>query len=140
MAADTAVAINGRSGNALVVINSIDFSCRLFLQEYESVVPQEKVLTFCSETAPKFEPGDETMTFRIAGYGTYNAANSAPFIPLSSLQGVSYVGTIDTGCTVSGTVNFSRGMLRRQSGVRATIAGEGVFTGTVVVAWDLSGT
>lgn len=135
--------INGRTGDADIMLTippatSFSYKPYLNLMEFESVVPQEQVLTFSNETAPKFEPGVEVLSFRIAGYGNYGAAGTQPFIPLTGLQNIVSTFTVAPACTIAGNLNFSRGLLRRASGVRAIITGEGVFNGAFTVTWAVT--
>lgn len=135
--------INGRTGDADIMLtippaSSASYKSRLNLMEFESVVPQEQVTVFSTETGPKFEPGIEVLSFRIMGYGSYGAATAAPFLPLTGLQNIVATFTIAPGCTIAGNLNFSRGMFRRASGVRAIMSGEGVFNGPFTVTWAVT--
>jgi hypothetical protein len=61
--------INGRTGDADIMLtippaSSFSLQAKLNLMEFESVVPQEQVTVFSTETAPKFEPGIEVLSFR----------------------------------------------------------------------------
>lgn len=112
------------------------YDCILNRIELDSVVPQQQALSFCNETAPNFEPGTETLSFRIAGWGTTNDPRSTPFIPPP--QNVPAVYTLAPGCTVTGTVNFSRGTFTRQAGGSGVITGEGVFNGSYALVWDIT--
>ena len=135
--------INGRTGDADIMLtippaSSTSYKAFLNLMEFESVVPQEQVTVFSTETGPKFEPGIEVLSFRIMGYLNYGAAATQPFIPLTNLQNIVSTFTIAPGCTIAGNLNFSRGMVRRASGVRGIMSGEGVFNGAFTVTWAVT--
>lgn len=135
--------INGRTGDADVMLTippaaSASYKSKLNLMEFESVVPQEQVTVFSTEAAPKFEPGIEVISFRLMGYLEYGTAQSQPFIPLTGLQNIVSTFTIAPGCTLAGNCNFSRGMIRRASGVRGIMSGEGVMNGAVVITWAVA--
>jgi hypothetical protein len=135
--------INGRTGDADVMLtlppaSAASYKSKLNLMEFESVVPQEQVTVFSTETAPKFEPGIEVISFRLMGYLEYGTAQSQPFFPLTGLQNIVATFTVAPGCTVAGNLNFSRGMVRRASGVRGIMSGEGVFNGAIVVTWAIA--
>jgi hypothetical protein len=112
------------------------FKCILNSIELDSVIPQTQALTFCNETAPEFDPGTETLSFRFGGWGTYDDVRSTPFIPPP--QNVPAIITLATACTVTGNLNFSRGTFRRVAGGSAVITGEGVVNGAYVLAWDIT--
>lgn len=112
------------------------FQCILNRIELDSVIPLQQALTFCNETAPNFESGTETLSWRIGGWGTLNDVRSTPFIPPP--QNVPGVITCAPGCTISGTMDFSRGTFTRQAGGSAVISGEGVFDGAYALLWDIT--
>lgn len=135
--------INGRTGDADIMLtippaSSASYKSRFNLMEFESVVPQEQVTVFSTETGPKFEPGIEVLSFRVMGYLFYGSAGSQPLIPLTGLQNITATFTIAPGCTIAGNLNFSRGMVRRASGVRGIMSGEGVFNGAFTVTWAVT--
>ena len=135
--------INGRTGDADIMLTippatATSYKAFFNLMEFESVVPQEQVTTFSTETGPKFEPGVEVLSFRLLGYLNYGAAATQPMLPLTNLQNIVSTFTIAPGCTIAGNLNFSRGQIRRQSGVRGVMSGEGIFNGAFTVTWAVS--
>ena len=135
-------AITGRNGHGDIQLkipvggSLVSYKGQMAVMEYETVMPQEQVTTLGTEAAPTFEGGLETMSFTLAGFVFYDEVNTKPLINLSSLQGVDFTSTFETGCTLSGTKNFSRGRIRRAAGQRMSMVAEGVITGAYTLTWD----
>lgn len=125
--------INGRSGNANFSINGVAYAARLTEHEFQSNIDQLNTTTFATETAPTFEADVEIARFRIAGFLTKGTAGAGLLFPLP--QGATIVQTFDTGCTISGSGNFSQGVARRTARANSVIAGEGFYVGAIVKAW-----
>jgi hypothetical protein len=128
--------IGGKDGTAAFSIAAVAYTCALTEHELESNVNLVDQTTFCTETAPTYDTGPEITNFRLAGLLTKGAAYSGPLYPLP--QNVAIVQTFATGCTITGTGVFTRGVARRTAGANGVIAAEGRYTGAVVKAWVVS--
>ena len=125
--------INGQNSVADFTIDAISYKC--IFTTFDIDVTTEQILssTFCSEPDDEYEPGNTTLVVIVAGLLKKGAAAAGPLIPPP--QGVPIVATFDVSCTITFDANFRRARATRTANQNATLSGEAVSTGPIVVAW-----
>jgi hypothetical protein len=133
--------INGQNSVADFTIDTVSYKC--IFTTFDIDVTTEQILssTFCSEPDDEYEPGNTTLVVIVAGLLKRDAPDTGtsaagPLIPPP--QGVAIVATFDAGCTISFDANFRRARATRTANQNATMSGEAVSTGPIVVAWDIT--
>lgn len=125
--------INGKDGTADFTIGGISFKCFLDMFRVREVIEMTQADTFCTEGTADQEPGRSQLVIELSGIGKKTVANSGPLIPAP--QNVSFVATYSTGCTISGSLNFTEANADRLVNNNMRIGGRALSKGAYVVTW-----
>lgn len=105
--------------------------------EFEQSIGQDDVTVFNDEPNPAWEQGAVLNRFRFSARLKDGSGAADPPLP-TSMQGVAFLQDFGGSNTISGTANFTRLVVRRTVMQVGVLAGEGVYTGTIVKSWVTS--
>jgi hypothetical protein len=102
--------------------------------------PEIDVTTFAGEVSGEFDQGATRYTCTFAGITKKGIATGGAVTGtlLGNPLGVTSVWQWDTGCTVSGSFNFTDFTSSRVAGGTSVFAGTATGTSTITIAWVAS--
>lgn len=117
--------------------SALSYKAQFSRFDMRAATPEIDVTTFAGEVSGEYDQGATRYTVTFAGItkkGT-DTGGAVTGSLLANPAGVTSIWQWDTGCTVSGSFNFTDFTSSRVAGGTSVFAGTATGTGTVTIAW-----